>query len=248
MDILYWLIPIAMIAGFITAVAGGGGVLFVTTAVAFGLDPLNALALNRLTDIGVICGSFNNFRRVPEIPTKELIKFMPLMLFGAIIGANLVVDLSDIYLRVLIIGAAVFAIAMIILQPQPNIKSSKKLMILGYFAIALVGLWDGMIAMAGATLFILAANYFFNMDYLKARVVQMYAGIPETLISAGILTFHSAVTLKIGLLAYFSATIGAYLGSKLAVRGGKDYIRIGMIIVSVLMVAKLIFVDWLQLL
>ncbi len=247
LDVIYWIIPLSILAGFITSVAGGGGILFVTTATAFGLDPLNAMALNRITDIGVICGSLGNYRRVPEVPLKEIVRFIPLTLFGAVIGANFVVELSDTYLQALIVGAAIFAIIITAVQPKPIQSSSNNVIFIGYVIIACVGLWEGMIAMAGATLFILAVHYFFNLDYLKARVVQMYTAIPETLISAGILTMHSTVNLKLGLIAYFSATIGAFLGSKMVVAGGQSYIRVGVMGVSLLMVTKLILIDWLHL-
>lgn len=242
-DLLVFLLPVAFVAGFITSIAGGGGVLFVTTAIALGMQPLNALALNRITDLGVLTGAFNNFRKVPEIPVRSILIFTPLFLFGAIFGASFAVAIPQDLLQIILISASIIAISLIIIKPRPQVTAGRKLYILGYIAVALVGFWDGAIAMAGTTFFIIAAHYFFNMDYMKARAVSMFTAIPETIVSASILTYHSTVTLTMGISLYLSAVIGAFIGSKLAVKKGQAFIRLGMIGVSLLMIAKLVIYD-----
>lgn len=238
------LIPIAILAGFITAIAGGGGVVFITSAVALGIEPLNALALNRITDIGVLAGSFNSFRKVPNIPIKTIKILAPIFLFGAIFGASFAVSIPQDILRIIIIVASIFAVSIIIVKPRPKITADKKWLFFGYIAISLVGFWDGAIAMAGTTFFIIAAHYFFNMDYMKARAVNMFTIIPETIVSAGILSFHSTITLTLGLVMFVSATIGATIGAKLALKKGHEFIRLGMIIVAILMISKLVIYDF----
>lgn len=237
------LLPVAVLAGFITSIAGGGGIVFVTTAIAIGMEPLNALALNRVTDLGVLSGSFNNFRKVPHIPLRSLKIFTPLFLFGAIFGASFAVSIPQDILQIILICASILAITLVIIKPRPQLQASKKLLILGYASIALIGFWDGAIAMAGTTFFIIAAHYFFGMDYMKARVVNMFAAIPETIVSTAILTFHSTVTLMSGVSLFIAATIGAFIGSKLAIKKGHEFIRHGMIVVSILMILKLVVYD-----
>lgn len=242
-EILLSLLPIAFIAGFITSIAGGGGVIFVTTALALGMPSLNALALNRVTDLGVLTGAFNNFRKAPEIPWRSIKIFTPLFLIGAIGGASFSVSVSADTLQIILIGASIVAVILTIIKPRPQIEKGRKLFLLGYLAILLIGFWDGAIAMAGTTFFMIAAHYFFGMDYMKARVVNMFTAIPETIISASILIFHSTITLTMGLSLYVAATIGAYIGSKMAIKKGHEFIRYGMIGVSCLMIAKLVIYD-----
>lgn len=242
-ELLPYLLPVAFVAGFITSIAGGGGVLFVTTAIAMGMQPLNALALNRITDLGVLSGSFNNFRKVPEIPLKSILYFTPLFLFGAIFGASFAVSIPQDILQIILITASIIAISLIIIKPRPQVTASRKMYIAGYTAVMLVGFWDGAIAMAGTTFFIIAAHYFFNMDYIKARAVNMFVAVPETIVSTSIITYHSTVTWVMGLSLYAAATVGAFIGSKMAVKGGHDFIRMGMIGVSLLMIAKLVIYD-----
>lgn len=237
------MIPVAALAGLITSIAGGGGILFVTTAIALGMPSLNALALNRITDIGVLTGCFNNFRKVPNIPWRSIKIFTPLFLLGAIAGASFSVSIPDNILQIILVCASIIAISLVIIKPRPKVTAGRKFFILGYFAIFLIGFWDGAIAMAGTTFFIIAAHYFFGMDYMKARVVNMFTAIPETLISAAILTYHSTVDWKMAITLYIAATIGAIIGSKLVITKGHQFIRGGMIAVSLLMIAKLIIYD-----
>ena len=241
--ILSILIPVAFLAGMITSIAGGGGVVFVTTAIALGIPSLNALALNRITDLGVLTGSFNNFRKVPEIPWRSIKFFAPLFLAGAIGGASFAVSIPQDVLQVILIAASILAITLVIIKPRPLVTAGRKLLLLGYFAIFLIGFWDGAIAMAGTTFFLIAAHYFFNMDYMKARAVNMFTAIPETLISASIITYHSTIDVTTGMIMYVAAAIGAYIGSKMAVTRGHEFIRYGMLGVSGLMIAKLVIYD-----
>jgi uncharacterized membrane protein YfcA len=125
------------------------------------------------------------------------------------------------------------------------LQANKKLLILGYISIALIGFWDGAIAMAGTTFFIIALHYFFGMDYMKARVGHMFTAIPETIVSTAILTYHSTVTIVMGVSLFIAAAIGAFIGSKLAIKKGHEFIRTGMIYVSILMIAKLVIYDFL---
>lgn len=244
MDImLAIMIPVAFVAGFITSIAGGGGVIFVTTALALGMPSLNALALNRITDIGVLTGSFNNYRKIPEIPWRAIKIFAPLFLIGAIGGASFAVSIADETLQAILITASIIAITLIIIKPRPRETASRRFIFIGYVMIFLIGFWDGSIAMAGGTFFLIACHYFFQMDYMKARAVNIFTVIPETLVSAAILTYHSTITWQMGLALYIASIAGAYVGSKLAIKKGHEFIRMGMIVVSCLMIAKLVIVD-----
>jgi uncharacterized membrane protein YfcA len=237
------MIPIAALAGFVTSIAGGGGILFVTSAIALGMPSLNALALNRITDIGVLTGCFNNFRKVPAIPWKAIKIFTPLFLIGAIGGATFSVSIPDDLLQYILIGASILAISLVIVKPRPQVTTGRKFMLVGYFCVFLVGFWDGAIAMAGTTFFMIATHYFFGMDYMKGRVVHMFVAIPETLVSAAILTYHSTVTWQTAIILYLAATVGAVIGSKLVISKGHEFIRGGMIAISAVMIAKLVIYD-----
>ena len=43
---------VALVAGFIDAIAGGGGLLALPSLLLAGLDPVSALATNKLQEIG----------------------------------------------------------------------------------------------------------------------------------------------------------------------------------------------------
>lgn len=243
-SLMVLMIPVAVLAGFITSIAGGGGVVFVTSAVALGVEPLNALALNRITDLAVLSGSLKAFRKVPDIPWRSIKIMAPLFLIGAIGGASFAVSVPSDILKPIIIVASMIAISIIIVKPRPRATINKKWAALGYGSILAIGFWDGSIAMAGTTFFMIAAHYFFAMDYMKARVVHMYVAIPETIVSTSILTFHSTVTIIGGLSMFVAAFIGAMVGSHMAVKNGHEFIRKGMIAITLILIAKLVIYDW----
>lgn len=59
-----------LILGFVNAISGGGGIFALPLFLALGLSPVNALALNLISDVGVVFGVMHNYYRSKEISWK----------------------------------------------------------------------------------------------------------------------------------------------------------------------------------
>lgn len=70
--------------GLVTSISGGAGIFAVPTMLAFGIPPIGALALNRMSDVGVVTGALRNFWKAKIIEhmksTGEWGQFFPLTL------------------------------------------------------------------------------------------------------------------------------------------------------------------------
>ena len=71
------IIPLSFLMGFVNAISGGGGVFGVPAMLAMGLPPVNALALNRISDFGYLIGSLRNYMRLPEFQWKLALAITP---------------------------------------------------------------------------------------------------------------------------------------------------------------------------
>lgn len=84
------LFAVALLAGFIDSIAGGGGLLTVPALLAVGLPPAQALATNKLQSVG---GSFSAslyFIRRGAVNLKQQKLTIALTLVGSMLGAILV--------------------------------------------------------------------------------------------------------------------------------------------------------------
>ncbi len=106
------LFAVALLAGFIDSIAGGGGLLTVPALLAVGLPPAQALATNKLQSVG---GSFSAslyFIRRGAVNLKQQKLTIALTLVGSMLGAILVqymrADILRQILPLLVIGIGVY--------------------------------------------------------------------------------------------------------------------------------------------
>lgn len=232
---------LGFIMGIVTSISGGAGVFAVPTLLALGFSPINTLALNRSSDLGVVFGALHKYNRSKNIDWKLSWKIMIPLVLGSAVGASFIVQLSDELIEKIIIVGVVIGIFFLLKKPNTKVsKKSSKRFYLGLFLMLLVGAWSGAIAMGGATFASLVLVYLFGKNYLQARSTDIVAAIPETVVSASILIYNATLGSSLFLIMATSSFLGAYVGSHFAVKYGGDFIRKGMVIIAILMIIKVL--------
>lgn len=241
MELLFIAI-LGLVMGIVTAISGGAGVFAVPTMLAFGIPPVNVLALNRTSDIGVVFGALKEYVASKSIDWKLAIIIAVPMGIGSFIGANVVVRLPESLLRYIILGGVFVGIFFLLRKSQPSVARKSSFAYLGLIFMLLVGTWSGALAMGGATFAVLVLVHFFRKNFLEARSTDIVAAIPETLISATILISNSTAPLYLLLTMGASSFLGAWIGSRLAVKHGSELIRKAMVGIAIMMILKVIFI------
>jgi len=232
---------LGLLMGIVTSISGGAGVFAVPTMLAFGIPPINTLALNRISDLGVVTGALKKYKQSRSIDWKLAFILMVPLGIGSFVGASIVVRMQEELLHYIILVGVFVGILFLLKQPKSEPGSHKKsLSIIGLIFMLLVGLWSGALAMAGATFAVLVLVHLFHKTFLQARSTDIVAAIPETAISAIILSLGSTVSCKLLLIMFVSSFIGAWIGSHLAVKHGDQFIRKVMVGIAVLMIVKVI--------
>lgn len=239
---LIFLSLLGLIMGIVTSISGGAGVFAVPTMLAFGIPPINVLALNRTSDVGVVFGALRKYHLSKNIDWKlALLVAIPLGI-GGIAGANLVIKIPEHILNYIILCGVLVGIFFLLKPMRPKqISESKSLNKFGYVFLLVVGFWSGALGMAGATFAVLVLAYFFNKSFLEARAIDVAAAIPETLISTTILYLGSTVSLSFLFTMLISSFVGGVIGSHIAVKHGSVFIKKAMILISIVMIIKVIF-------
>ena len=83
------LVCAAGVAGFIDAIAGGGGLITVPAMALAGLDPVTAIATNKLQSSFGSGSAALSFARAGHLLWRDIALIAPLAAAGAVIGASL---------------------------------------------------------------------------------------------------------------------------------------------------------------
>lgn len=232
---------LGLVMGFVSAISGGSGVFGVPVMMAMGLPTVSVLAINRMSDVGVIVGALHNYNKSKSIDWKLAFYAMIPLGIGSYIGANISLSVSEEVLRyIILVGVAVGIFFLLKPLQVHQGKDGTLKNIFGVIALVVVGIWSGALGMAGATFAVLVMVYFFRKGFLEARSTDVVAAIPETLIATAVLSHGSGVDYSYLAAMFVSSLIGAWIGSHTAIKGGDGFIRKAMVVIAVVMVTKVV--------
>lgn len=235
---------IALLAGFIDSLAGGGGLLTIPALMAAGMSPANALATNKLQACGgSISASLYFIRRgVVKLGDQKLNILMTFI--GSTAGALLVQHVKSDILRqilpLLIIGIGLYFLLMPRLGEEDR---ARRLYGLPFALVSggCVGFYDGFFGPAAgsfyALAFVMLAGFNLAKSTAHAKVLNATSNI------GGLLLFMigGKVIWGTGFIMMAGQYIGARMGSRLVLSKGQSLIRPMIVIVSAVMSAKLLY-------
>ncbi|MEE3662729.1 sulfite exporter TauE/SafE family protein [Brenneria sp. g21c3] len=243
-EMLAILFFVAILAGFIDSIAGGGGLLCVPTLLAVGLSPAQALATNKLQSMG---GSFSAslyFIRRRAVNLNEQKLAIALTFVGSISGAWLIQQIHADFLRqllpLLIIGIGLY----FLLSPKIGDEDRQhRLSGLPFALIAggCVGFYDGFFGPGAGSFYALAFVTLSGFNLSKATAHAKILNFTSNF--GGLLFFMlgGKVVWTVGLIMLLGQVIGARIGAKMVLSKGQKLIRPMLVIVSAIMSCKLIY-------
>lgn len=235
---------VALFAGFIDAMAGGGGLLTIPALLLTGMNPVAVLATNKLQ---ACAGSFSASLTMIK---KGLIhpKMMKVALIMAFVGSavgTVLVQLSppDFLQKALpfVIGAVgiytLFSPNLGKLETMPRISQKTYERTFAPF----IGFYDGYFGPGTGTFFSLSQVVLRGRDLVQATARAKLLNFATNIASLIFFVLGGQVVWVVGLVMMAGQLIGAYLGSHMVVKGGAKFIRPVIVIVCFGMVAKLVW-------
>jgi len=150
-EIILFLGIVATLAGFIDAIAGGGGLLTVPALLWVGIPPLNALATNKLQGCFGTATASVNFWRKDLLPIKQLKTPIVMTFLGAICGTWLVQNVSSDSLNAIIPWLLISFAIFFAFSPKASDLDRQARLYMGAFGVStcsLIGFYDGFLAPA----------------------------------------------------------------------------------------------------
>lgn len=241
---LIWLCPLLFGAGFLDAIAGGGGLIALPAYLMTGMPAHDAYGCNKLqSGIGSTAAAIR-YWKCKTLDLKPALVSAAAAIIGSVISTHIVFLLSDQELRRLLLIILPTAAVLLLLgrfdgkasnQTCPmNVRNVLLALLLGL----LMGLYDGIFGPGGGTICIMLFSLLLHYDLKVAAgnskiviLVSNYIALISYILSGSILY-------QIAIPAAICNLVGSYLGAGFAVKKGARVIRPVMIIVVFCLLIK----------
>jgi uncharacterized protein len=240
-DILLGLFVVAMIAGFVDAIAGGGGLITIPALLLAQVPPLHALATNKLQ------GSFGSLTASLMVLRRRLTRWSEMRglflssLIGAGFGAFAVQFVNtktlDVVIPVVLVGIALY----FVLAPNAGALEQKpRLPRAAYKGIVIpaIGFYDGMFGPGTGSFFSLAGVSLRGLNLVAATAQAKLLNFASNIASLVVFIAGGKVVWTVGAAMIAGQVIGAWAGSHAMVRGGTKLIRPMIVTVCVVMLGR----------
>jgi uncharacterized membrane protein YfcA len=236
----------ALVAGWVDAVVGGGG-LVQLPALLVGLGPgtaaVHSLATNKIASIcGTTTSAVTYYRRVhPDLRTALPMAFFALC--GALGGAAIASALPSSAIRVVVLVALVAVLAYTV--RHPTLGAHTALRHSGHRhhattgAIGLViGVYDGAVGPGTGSFLVFALVGLVGYAFVEASAKAKIANVATNLGALVVFAPQHAVLWRLGLLMGAANLVGGYVGARTAVARGARFVRLVFLVVSSALVVK----------
>jgi uncharacterized membrane protein YfcA len=242
LTVILGLAAVAFLAGFIDAIAGGGGLLTVPALLAAGVPPHAALATNKGQSVFGATAATIAFARTGALDVRLARLTFPLGFLGSLVGTRLVLWLSPAALKpVVLVLLPLAAAAMLVRRRGPAgepIEGARRRTIAAALAL-LVGCYDGFFGPGTGTFLVIGFATLLHASPLSATADAKVVNLASNLAAVVMFASSGHIRFELALPMAAAQLTGAWVGAHTAMRGGDRIVRIGVLVVVAALVAKL---------
>ncbi len=244
LEIILILFFVALFAGFIDTLAGGGGLLTTPALILAGIPPLMALGTNKLQAVaGSATASFMMIKK-KKVTIKEVKSLFTFAFLGSALG-TIIVQFIDVSLLNIIIPLVLFFIGIyfLFMPNAQNIQNTKEKMSEKTYSSTIVptiGVYDGMFGPGTGSFFSLSAIALRSKELIKATALAKVMNFGTNLASIIVFILYGQVAFYIGFIMMIGQLIGAYIGANVLIKINPKYLRFIVVIICFIMLLKYI--------
>lgn len=245
---LLLLLPLSFAAGLINATVGGGGLVIVPGMFAV-LPRLLPAAIFGTDKFAAVMGhafAARQYAMKLDIPWRLVMMAAGAAFIGAYLGARAIAYLPVNWVRPGVICLLIVMLLYTWLKPafgaQDQSKPlTKRELVAGLLVGMAIGFYDGFFGPGTGSFLIFLFIRLFHFDFLRAsacaKVVNMATNLAALcfFIPAGHVAYQLAIPMGIAAMG------GAWVGARLALRGGNQWVRRLFMILAITLLAKLVW-------
>ncbi len=242
-ELVALLFATGMLAGFVDAIAGGGGLIALPMLLFAGLSPAQALATNKLQ------GSFGTFAASAYFIRHGLVKpagiigLLVCTFSGAAAGTLLVQQLDSGFLTAVIPILLILIAVYFWLSPQVAEEDVQQRIGSAAFAVSVgfgVGFYDGFFGPGTGSFFAIAFVSLLGYGLTKATAHTKVLNFTSNIASLLFFVLGGQVVWTLGLVMAAGQLVGGALGAKLVILKGSTLIRPLVVVICILISLKLL--------
>jgi len=230
-------------AGFVDAIAGGGGIIALPALLAAGIPPHQALATNKLQ------GSFGSLTAAVNYAKKGMMHPKELMLgvFFTFVGAATGTLLVQYFPADALESTIVMMLVWIFLYTlfSPDLGRIKKHAVMGerlFYLIfgLLLGFYDGFFGPGTGSFWTMTLILMLGLDLKQATAQTKLFNFTSNVVSLALFVYAGLVIWTIGLVMGVGQVLGAYIGSTMVSRREVQFVRVFFLVVVGATILKLL--------
>lgn len=243
LDTIALLTAVAATAGFIDAIAGGGGLLSLPALLLAGLTPAEAIATNKLQGAFGAFSAAQSYRKAGMLDIAALRLSLPMTALGAAAGAATVSVLDRAWLETLI-PILLLALAIYVASaPRLDDRDREARLTPHQLAAAAafpVGFYDGVFGPGAGSFYALALVLLGGRGLIRATAETKALNFTSNVVSLAVFIAAGHVVWAAGLPMAIGQAIGARIGARAALAHGARLIRPVLALVSAAVALKLL--------
>lgn len=233
-----------LVAGIVDAIAGGGGLITVPALMLGGLDPVGAIATNKLQGALGLAVSTSRFAKAKmlDFRSRDTWLFAGSAFSGAVVGAALVsvapVEAMRTALPFLLIGVALyfaFGPKMSEVDAHARLRPVRFALLAGFP----IGVYDGLFGPGAGSFYMVALVALAGFGATRAVARTKLMNLASNLSGLAVFVAAGAVVWPAGLAMAAGTMLGARIGAALALRHGVRLVRPLLVAVALALALRL---------
>ncbi len=231
-------------AGFVDAIAGGGGLITLPVILSLGLPPPIALGVNKLQATFGSGSAAWHYRKSELVSVRDCLPGVLFTLLGAAAGTYCVQLLDTRYLKQLIPILLLGVLAYVVFKPQLGTEDIRPRLARGPFYVLAglgLGFYDGFLGPGTGSFWTMAFMLGLGFNLTKATGYTKVMNFTSNLTALAGFLLAGKVVFPAGLVMGVGQLLGARFGSQLVVARGTRFIRPVFITMVLAVLLKLLY-------
>ena len=234
---------VGVFASFVGSISGGGGLISIPFLILLGVPPQVAIASNKVGNLGKSATSLFNYGRAGKVNKKLVVPFALIALAASILGSRLLISLPTNVVEKTTAVLMLLTLPTLLLTAKKNYihKPTRLKRAIGALLYFILTTWQAFFGAGAGVVVYVVLMLFYGLKLIEANATHRIPTLTSNIVS--LLFFASAgiIDWRIGGTLLVAMIVGAYLGSKQALKRGEKFVKWFMVVEVLLSSLKLIF-------
>ncbi len=233
----------ALLAGFVDSIAGGGGLLALPALLLAGLDPVAALATNKLQGTFGTASATYAYWRKGHVDIAASWKAVVATFFAAMLGVATIQFAPTNLLKVLLPIVLVLIALYFAFAPRLGAESKAPRLsqnVMDFAVLPAFGFYDGIFGPGTGSFFLLALVTLAGNSLITAAGTTRLLNFTSNIAALLAFAFTGKIIWAVGLCMGVAQVIGAQAGAHMAMKNGVRIIRPLLVLVCCAVAVKLL--------